>query len=85
MKIERNKNKIVSVPIPTFKKPDVGKIVKWNFQIGDFIKNCDIICEIEYSLFNVDVMSEYNGKLISINKSKIFSSLEKPLYQIEKY
>lgn len=77
------KNNIVSVPIPAYKNLESGQIVKWNFQIGDVIKDFDIICEIKYPFFNIEVMSEYDGKLISINENKIFSPTEKSLCKIE--
>ena len=69
------KEEVISVFLPGFGDSENSKIIRWNFEIGDTVKEGDILCEIETRKFTMEFESMTHGRIMAISpKNKILKT-----------
>lgn len=64
-----NKEKVIEIKIPNIQNKTF-KISKWFVKVGDFIKEKQIICELESNSIALEFDSISSGKIVKISTSK---------------
>ncbi len=61
------KGSVIPVFLPDFGDSETSKITKWNFKIGETVKEGDILCQIETKKFTIEFESMIHGRIISVS------------------